>query len=103
MAVTATNQFDHAAWFTNFGDWIELAAPGVDIYSTSLYNGYDIRSGTSMACPHVSGVAALVWSCFPNMTRDQVRARLQYTADDLGDPGFDFYYGYGRVNARKDY
>lgn len=112
VAVTATNESDNPASFTNFGDWVEVAAPGVGIYSTMpTYNvtlnaygfpmNYSYMSGTSMACPLVAGVAALIWSQFPNMTRDQVRARLRYTADDLGNPGFDEQYGYGRVNARS--
>lgn len=101
IAVSATDQQDKLAFFTNFGDWIELAAPGVQIYSTVLNNGYNYKSGTSMSCPHVVGVAALVWSEFPNMTRDQVRFHLRYTADDLGDAGFDEYYGYGRINVTR--
>jgi len=101
VAVTATNETDHPAWFTNFGDWIEVAAPGVYVYSTLWNDTYEYKSGTSMSAPHVAGVAALIWSQFPNMTRDQVRAQLLYTADDLGDPGFDEYYGYGRINARR--
>jgi len=101
IAVTATDEYDNPAGFTNFGDWVELAAPGVGIYSTIWDNSYAYASGTSMATPHVSGVAALVWSRFPNMTRDQVRIQLRYTADDLGYPGFDVHYGYGRINARK--
>jgi len=112
VAVTATDQSDAPAWFTNFGDWVEVAAPGVDIYSTMpTYNvtlndygysmNYSYMSGTSMACPHAAGVAALIWSQFPNATRDWVRAQLRFTADDLGNPGFDKYYGYGRINARK--
>jgi len=101
IAVTATNVSDNPASFTNFGNWVELAAPGVHIYSTIYDNGYIYLSGTSMACPHVSGVAALVWSQFPNATRDWVRLWLRYTADDLGEPGFDVYYGYGRINAEK--
>lgn len=101
IAVTATNESDSPAWFTNFGDWVELAAPGVHIYSTVYDDNYTYMSGTSMACPHVSGVAALIWSQFPNATREWVRFWLRYTADDLGDPGFDVYYGYGRVNAEK--
>jgi len=100
IAVAATDQFDDPAYFTNFGDWIELAAPGVDIYSTLWNDSYDYMSGTSMACPHVAGVAALIWGQFPHMSRDQVRSRLRQTADDLGDSGFDEYYGYGRINAK---
>ena len=101
IAVTATNSSDDPASFTNFGDWVELAAPGVHIYSTVYDDDYRYMSGTSMACPHVSGVAALVWSQFPNATRDWVQLWLRYTADDLGNTGFDVYYGYGRINAEK--
>jgi len=112
VAVSATDQYDNKAGFSNWGDWIELAAPGVEIYSTMpTYHvtlndygysmEYDYLSGTSMACPHVSGVAALVWSRYPNATGDWVRLWLRSTADDLGIPGFDEYFGYGRVNARK--
>jgi thermitase len=112
IAVTATDIYDSPAWFTNFGEWIEIAAPGVNIYSTMpTYHvtmndwgysmNYSYMDGTSMACPHVAGVAALIWSQFPNATRDWVRAQLRYTGDDLGDPGFDEYYGYGRINAKN--
>lgn len=101
VAVTATDQYDDPASFTNFGDWIELAAPGVHIFSTVWDDSYASMSGTSMSAPHVSGVAALFWSQFPSFPRDQVRAQLRYTADDLGDAGFDVYYGYGRINARR--
>jgi len=112
IAVAATDQNDNKASFSNWGDWVELAAPGVDIYSTMpTYHvtmndygysmNYSYMSGTSMACPHVAGVAALVWSRYPNKTRDWVRMWLRCTADDLGDPGFDVYYGYGRINARR--
>jgi len=101
IAVTATDSYDNPASFTNFGEWVELAAPGVDIYSTVWDDSYTYMSGTSMATPHVAGVAALILSQYPNMTRDQLRIQLRYTADDLGSPGFDDYYGYGRINAQK--
>jgi thermitase len=114
VAVTATDSSDYPAYFTSYGDWVEVAAPGVNIYSTlptyhvtlndppySRSRNYDYLSGTSMACPHAAGVAALIWSRFPNATRDWVRARLRYTAEDLGTPGFDIYYGYGRINAKN--
>jgi len=100
VAVTATDQNDDSASFTNYGDWVEVAAPGVNIYSTVWDDSYTSKSGTSMSAAYVAGVAALIWSQFSNMTRDWVRAQLRYAADDLGDPGFDDYYGYGRINAR---
>jgi len=101
VAVAATDSNDEPASFTNYGDWVELAAPGVDIISTFLNGTYLWMSGTSMACPHIVGVAALAWSQHPNFTRDQLRVHLRRTAEDLGVSGFDESYGYGRVNARK--
>jgi len=101
IAVTATDQSDNPAWFTNYGEWVELSAPGVNIYSTLLNDNFGYKSGTSMATPHVSGVAALIWSLYPEETRDDIRNKLRDTADDLGEVGFDPYYGYGRVNAKK--
>jgi len=99
IAVTATDIDDYPAVFTNFGKWVEVAAPGVNVLSTFLNNSYAFGTGTSMACPHVAGIAALVWSSFPDASRDWVRAQIRRTADDLGDVGFDVFYGYGRVNA----
>jgi parallel beta-helix repeat protein len=109
VAVTATDQNDDPAWFTNFGGWVEVAAPGIDILSTTCPNAsigpyrlqypYDYAGGTSMATPHVAGVAALIWSIFPNMTRNQVRYQLRRTAVDLLPECFDKYYGHGRINA----
>jgi len=101
VGVTATDSSDAPASFTNFGNWVDVAAPGVNIYSTMWDDTYQSLSGTSMACPHVAGVAALVWSRFPTMTANQVRNQISYTADDLGTSGFDIYYGHGRVNAKK--
>jgi len=101
VAVTATDQNDKPASDSNFGKWVEVAAPGVDIYSTIPNSTYAYKSGTSMATPFVSGVAGLIWSRFPTLTRDQVRIHLRKTADDLGTSGFDIYYGYGRVNASR--
>lgn len=67
---------------------------------TQPASGYQEWDGTSMATPHVTGVAALVWSNFPNCTNDQIRTALQVTAEDLGDPGRDTSYGFGLVRAK---
>ncbi|MCJ7768810.1 S8 family serine peptidase, partial [Candidatus Bathyarchaeota archaeon] len=101
IAVTATGSDDVKASFSNFGDWVELAAPGVGVLSTLPNNDYQSYSGTSVACPFVSGLCALIFSAFPNSTASFARYLLWYAADDFGDPGFDEYYGYGRINARK--
>lgn len=101
VAVTATDFNDSKASFSNYGEWVELAAPGVDVVSTFLNNQYVNKSGTSMACPFVSGAAALVLSAYPNLTADFVRLLLRHTTDDLGQPNFDIYYGYGRIDARN--
>jgi subtilisin family serine protease len=91
IAVAATDRSDNRASFSSTGSAVELAAPGVSIYSTWRNGGYATKSGTSMACPHVAGTAALVIG--------DVRQRLRDTADDLGPTGFDTKYGYGLVDA----
>ncbi|VVB56118.1 Tk-subtilisin [uncultured archaeon] len=78
---------------------IELAAPGVNIYSTWLNGGYANASGTSMAAPFVSGVAALVKGKNLSMTPQEIREALDYNAVDLGDAGRDRIYGFGLVQA----
>jgi thermitase len=99
LAIAATGSTDQWAWFSNYGPEVDVAAPGVSIYSTYLGGGYIYRSGTSMAAPHVAGLAALIWSEYPSYTNDQVEGRIEKTAVDLGVPGWDQYYGHGRIDA----
>ncbi|MDI6730084.1 MAG: S8 family serine peptidase, partial [Candidatus Altarchaeum sp.] len=116
MAVSAINKMDKIAGFSSRGVEIEIAAPGVNIFSTvptgsALPNntycelctplGYRILSGTSMAAPHVAGVAALILSQHPMYSNEDVRCIIKRTADDLGFPGRDAFYGYGKANAEK--
>lgn len=61
---------------------------------------YDYKSGTSMATPHVSGVAALVWSHFPQCSANDIRLALRHSAKDLGEAGYDYQYGWGLVQAK---
>jgi hypothetical protein len=105
IAVSATDEADRVPDFSQRHPYVELSAPGVRIVSTfwrdSGYGSYVSSSGTSDAAPHVSGVAALLWSVNPELTSSQVRGILTEYADDLGAPGRDELYGAGRVNAYR--
>lgn len=96
IAVAATDETDRRASFSSTGPAVELAAPGVRIISTYLNSGYASANGTSMASPHVAGVAALAWANNPHLTNAQLRQRLQNTATSLGRGE---HFGYGLVNA----
>ncbi|MDP3789057.1 MAG: S8 family peptidase, partial [Candidatus Omnitrophota bacterium] len=109
IAVSATNSNDGKAPFSNYGTWIDVAAPGVHILSlrangTSMGTIYDdyttIASGTSMACPQASGLAALIYSFHPEFTNEQVRQVLRHTTD-APPAGTNQYIGTGRINALK--
>lgn len=84
IAVSATDENDSFPSFSSRGSEVELSAPGVSILSTLPSNRYGKYSGTSMASPHVAGVAALVWSIDPNLTNIEVREILKSTAEDIG-------------------
>ncbi len=99
IAVGALDQDGTRASYSNYGPQLELTAPGTNIFSSAYPNMYMYMSGTSMATPHVSGVAALVWSQYPSLSNEEVRTLLQNTAEDRGPSGWDQYYGFGCVNA----
>ncbi|HSW11010.1 MAG TPA: S8 family peptidase [Bacillota bacterium] len=84
IAVAASDQRNHRAPWSSTGPEVELIAPGAAILSTAPGNRYTELSGTSMACPHVSGAAALAWSATPGLSALQVRCLLADTAEDLG-------------------
>ena len=99
ISVGAVDQNSNVASFSRRNDKVELVAPGVSIFSTFKNSSYAYMSGTSMATPHVSAAAALVWAAFPEMTVAEVRAQLQNTALDLGVAGRDTSYGYGLLQT----
>ena len=101
LAVAASDANDDRAPYSSHGPEMDLTAPGTSIVSTCVRNGYCYKSGTSMATPHVSGLAALVWSRYPDYTAAQVREALIGSAQDMGTPGWDEYTGWGRIDARR--
>jgi subtilisin family serine protease len=96
LAVSAVNKYNHRAFWSSTGSKIGVTAPGVNIRSTIPGGKYATYSGTSMATPHVAGVAALVYSVHPDWTNKQVRQQIISTATPLGN---SWFYGAGLVNA----
>ena len=111
IAVAATDNKDAKASFSTYGKWVDVAAPGVNVYSTfpmhdfvlgtqnGRFHGYDIASGTSMAAPIVAGVAALVWSTSAGTGNLSVREKVESSADKIYGTGT--FWAHGRVNAYK--
>jgi serine protease len=103
IAVAATDERDNRAEFSNIGPWVDVAAPGVEIQSTYWDDTYASFSGTSMATPHVSGVAALVLSQNGGLGAKELGEILRDTAKELkanpGDPVPNDQFGAGLVQA----
>ncbi|MGC9445259.1 MAG: S8 family serine peptidase [Candidatus Methanospirareceae archaeon] len=98
ISVSGTTQSDIAS--TTYGPYIDLSAP-VSVYTTKRGGGYGSAGGTSFSTPLAAGVAALMFSVNPALTPDEAETILFSTADDLGDPGYDIHYGWGRINASR--
>ena len=110
IAVGATDNNDAKASFSTYGPWVDVAAPGVSVYSTfpnhrfvlaREYNrsqGYDIGNGTSMSSPIVAATVALTWSANPGASNSVVRAKVESSTDPAGDIGD---WAHGRVNAER--
>jgi len=99
IAVSAIDSANMISAFSSRGPEVDICAPGVDVLSTLPGGGYGKMSGTSMACPHVSGAAALTWGAHRFSDNEQIWNLLASTAFNLGVPGWDPFYGYGRVDA----
>lgn len=102
IAVAATDSSDTLATFSNRGDWVDMAAPGVSIYSTTRGGNYGYMSGTSMASPNAAGLAGLIFAVATDTNgngrlNDEVRTRLEGGCDAIGVTGI----GSGRINALK--
>lgn len=99
ISVSATDTNDRLATFSSRGPYVDLAAPGIPIYTTVRGGGYGYVAGTSFSSPIVGGVAAAVLAVNPDLTSQEVESILEETADDLGPAGYDTSFGHGRVNA----
>lgn len=108
LAVAAVGQNDvRSVWSgleaSNYGTWIDISAPGTDIWSTEMNGGYDWRNnGTSLSAPFVAGVAGLVKAANPSLTSQEIYDRIKNTADDidsLQQPQYQGKLGSGRLNA----
>lgn len=101
ICVGAMDQTSELADFSNYGPEQELVAPGVNILSTGLNSTYVLANGTSMACPQVAGVAALILATNNSLPAVRVRSILAASALDMGEAGRDVIFGYGFVNAYR--
>ena len=98
IAVAAVDENDEKAYFSNWGTWVDVAAPGVNILSTIRNDNYDRYSGTSMACPFVAGLSGLILSNSSTLTPEQVKSILKSKVDYVSS---DYYIGTGRINAYR--
>ena len=101
LAVSATDEGDARATFSSYGPYVDVSAPGVNIYSAWSGGGYGNYWGTSFSSPIVAATAALVMSANSKLTPADIDKILKSTALDLGSVGYDQYFGYGRVDAAK--
>ncbi len=106
IGVAATTISNWHAWYSNTGYYVDIAAPGGEAGNavlstlwTSSGHSYGRLAGTSMAAPHVAGLAALIKAVNPALTPAQIEWVMEYTAADLGDRGRDDVFGWGRINA----
>ena len=107
IAVGASGDNDERSFYSNYGPHVDVVAPGTVIYSTYVAGSWCDKFGTSMAAPHVAGVAGLLLSNNPSLSPDQVKWHIELGAQDQGgDPvedtsGWDRYHGWGRLNAHN--
>lgn len=99
ISVSATDSSDALTSWSSYGPYVDVAAPGAGIWSTTRGGGYAAVSGTSFSSPLTAGVLAVMKSANPALSNVVLESILKSTAVDLGTPGVDSYFGAGRINA----
>jgi subtilisin family serine protease len=99
ISVSATDSADRRTSWSSYGTFVDIAAPGAGIYTTSRGGAYGSWSGTSFSSPVTAGVVALMMAANPALSSGDVQGLLFATATDLGAAGYDIEYGWGRVDA----
>lgn len=99
LGVTATDRSMERLSTTGHGLYVDIAAPGVQLYGPVVDGQYDFAGGTEFAAAHVAGTAALIWAVNPSLSPRQVRDFIRQSADDLGPVGLDEFYGFGLLNT----
>jgi subtilisin family serine protease len=99
ISVSATVSSDALASWSSYGNYVDVAAPGSGIWTTANGGGYASVSGTSFASPATAAVLAVMMSANPSLSNTELEQLLLGTAVDLGTPGYDIYFGNGRINA----
>lgn len=100
IVVSSINEHNDVSLFSNYGSTIDICAPGNDIYSSVIGNGYDYMSGTSMACPFISAAVALIKLEDVNRSPKEVEEVLNIYTEDLGNKGCDRVFGNGLINFK---
>ncbi len=98
ISVGSTSKNNTVSQFSNYNDKVDVVAPGEDIYSCHLNNSYKFVDGTSFSAPVIAGIASVLKSINPSLTRNQVEYIIQTSAIDRGPAGKDNYYGYGAAD-----
>lgn len=101
IVTSASDQSDEIAYFSNYGNTVDVAAPGYEILTCSYKGGYTEENGTSLSAPHISAMAALIKLANPIITPAKVESLIISSADDFGEKGWDKYYGHGIPNMSK--
>ncbi len=101
LSVGAVDRNDNYLEYSNYGQQLDVVAPGEGIFTTNLGGGYTSNSGTSMAAPQVAGLAAILYQKYPDLRPGEIADIIRFSADDVGEPGWDIRTGYGRINVEN--